>query len=99
MPDDLTSLHVQRAIQGDDGSRSWIVEHFSPVLLLQARYRLRGRRISCCEPEDLFDEVWAVALARLPQPRPREDRWTPVFVKFLSTTLMLQLNMAVRRHL
>lgn len=92
-------MHVGRAVGGDRHSQGWLIERLSPLLLTQARYRLRGRLATVCEPEDLVQEVWSIALPRLPDLSPRDGRWTPVLLRFLSTTLLRRLNHLVRKHL
>jgi RNA polymerase sigma factor (sigma-70 family) len=96
---DLTSAHVARAAAGDAQSRAFLVERFTPVLLAQARYRLQGPLLQVCEPPDLVQDVWAIALPRLPDLREREGRWTPVLLKFLSTTLLRLVNHLLRKHI
>jgi RNA polymerase sigma-70 factor (ECF subfamily) len=89
---DSTSFHVRRAGEGMAESLAWIVARFTPLLRAQADYRLRGRLRRFVEPDDLVGEVWAVVLPRIRELRPREDHWTPVLLKFLSTTLLHKLN-------
>ena len=94
-----TSIHVRRARRGDRDSLQWIVSRLSPLLLAQARYRLPPRLRRYCEPEDLVQEVWMVALPRLGDLSARDGRETPVLLKFLSTTLVHHVNNLTRRHL
>lgn len=96
-PADMTSLHVQRATRGDGASREWIVERFTPLLLAQANFRVRGRLRQLCEPADLVQEVWAITLAKLDRIRPRDGRWAPVVIKFLATTLLQRAHYHLRR--
>jgi RNA polymerase sigma-70 factor, ECF subfamily len=96
---DLTTLHVRGAVGGDDASRGWIVERFSPLLRMQLDLRLRGAARNYCDPEDLLQEVWTVTLSRLPALQARDGRWTPVLVKYLSTTLMHLINAALRNYI
>lgn len=96
---ELTSVHLRRAGEGDAASRDWVVTRFSPFLMLQARYRLRGRLVGICLAEDLVDEVWLTVLPRLGDLRPRDDHLKPVFLKFLGTTLLNHLNNHLTRHL
>jgi RNA polymerase sigma-70 factor, ECF subfamily len=98
-PTDLTSMHVHRAMDGDDQSSGWLIERLSPALYMQARFRLRGAVASYCEPEDLVQDVWAIALPRLPELVARDDRMTPVLVKFLSTTLLNRVNKMLENYL
>jgi RNA polymerase sigma factor (sigma-70 family) len=93
-----TSLHVGRARQGDSESLSWVIERFSPLLLASARYRLRGELLRVCDPEDLVQEVWMVAIGRLGDLRPRDGRYTPVLLKFLTTTLLGKLSNLFQKH-
>jgi RNA polymerase sigma-70 factor (ECF subfamily) len=96
---DLTSVHVRRAQAGEEESRAWIVARFSPLLRIQADYRLRGRLRRLYDPEDLVDEVWAVALPRLADLRARNAHLGPVLLKFLGTTLLHKTNNLLRRAL
>lgn len=48
-----TTPHVRRAIGGDHASMGWLVERFSPLLLLQAEYRLGRTLRGRFDPEDL----------------------------------------------
>tara|TARA_R110002072_G_scaffold107517_1_gene233856 strand:- start:2711 stop:3460 length:750 start_codon:yes stop_codon:yes gene_type:complete len=96
---DLTTLHVRRAVDGDGSSLGWLVERLSPALHLQARYRLRGPLANWCDPADLVQDVWAVALPRLPDLVTRDGRMTPVLVRFLSTTLLHRVNRMLEGYL
>lgn len=96
---DLTTVHVRKAIDGDRESLSWIVERFSPLLLAQARYRLGRDRGTLCEPDDLVNDVWITALPKLPELPAREGRFTPVVLRFLSTTLLNHYSNLMKRRL
>jgi RNA polymerase sigma factor (sigma-70 family) len=96
---DLTSFHVQRAESGDVASLEWIVRRFSPLLLVQAGFRLGARLRALVEPDDLVAEVWAIALPRLRELGEREGRKTPVLLKFLTTTLLNRVNDMVRTEI
>jgi RNA polymerase sigma factor (sigma-70 family) len=93
-----TTLHVVRALSGEEASLDWIVEKFSPLLLASASYRLSGRLRRVCDPEDLVNDVWLVALGRLADLEPRDGRYTPVLLRFLSSTLLNKLNNLFRKH-
>src|SRR5262245_7043472 len=95
-PPDLTSFHVRRAEAGDARSLEWVVKRFSPLLLAQAEFRLGQRLRRLCEPEDLVNEVWAIALPRLADLSSREGRRTPVLIRFLATTLLNRVNDLVK---
>ena len=97
-PSDLTTLHVRAAIGGDTQGLTRLVERFTPLLLAQARYRLRGRAAQFSEPEDLVQETWAITLPRLGDLQARDGRLTPVLVKFLATTLLRCATQVVRKH-
>ncbi len=98
MPDDPTTLHVQRARAGDAASVEWLVVRFAPLLRAQARYRLSGRNLAV-EPDDVVHDVWTVALPALPGLRMGGARQTPVLVKFLATTLLYRVNELTRQHI
>lgn len=100
MPEELdptaTSLHIQRAATGDVWSAGWLVARFSPFLTLQARYRMSAALVQRHDPEDIVQDVWASVLPHLSDLAPRDGRWTPVLLKYLSTTLLRRLNMLLR---
>lgn len=98
-PHPATSLHIARATAGDVDSQEWIVRRFSPVLLAQARYRLRGRLAAVCDPADVVQDTWAITLPRLCDLQAREGAWTPVILRFLATTLLRRVNHLARKHL
>lgn len=95
---DTTSIHVRRARDGDESSQAWLIERFTPVLLAQARYRLGDGLRHVCDPGDLVQDVWAVALPRLRELRIREGQATPTLIRFLSTTLLNTYRNVLKRH-
>ncbi len=99
---DETSVHVRRALNGDMDSLDWTVRRLSPLLLLQATHRLRDRTPTLSRiyaPEDLVNDTWCVALPRLSAVRPRDERYTPVLIRFLGTILLNRFRDIVRRHI
>ena len=90
---------VRQAIVGDDEGVQWIVNHFDPALQIQARYRLKGALRELCDPTDLVNDVWLICLPKLGRLQPRDDRLTPVLIKFLATTLLNRCNTLMRNHL
>ena len=94
-----TTIHVRRAREGDLRSVAWLVEKFSPLLLANARYRLGPRLVTIYEPQDVVTDVWMVALPRLGSLSERDARFTPVLVKFLSTTLLFKVNKVIDKHI
>ncbi len=95
-PADLTTQHVARARAGDAASLAWLVERFSPLLLAQARYRLGPRMANRITPDDVVQDTWALSLPHLAGLTPRDGRSTPVLLRFLSTTLLRQVNNLLR---
>lgn len=95
---DPTSVCIAGAVAGDTASRDFLVERFSPVLLAQARYRMQNL-VRGTEPEDVVQETWAAALPKLRDLVPRDGRWTPVLLKFLSVILLRTVNDLLRRSL
>lgn len=94
-------MHVRRCVEGDRDSLEWLVSHFSPFLLVEASYRLRGHPdiARTFGAEDLVNDVWFVVLPRLRDLDPRAGRHTPVLVKFLSNTLLNKWNNLLTKHL
>lgn len=99
MGSDLTTHHVRRAAEGEAGSLDWIVARFSPFLLVHARQRLLPRLRDLYDPEDLVQDVWAVALPRLGSLPERGGRLTPVLLKFLGTTLLNRYGNLLQKHI
>ncbi len=95
---DVTSLHVRRAIEGERVSLEWIVEHFTPLLMTQARYRLSRHLQGLYDPEDLVQKVWAAALPKLGNIVAREGRFTPVLLRFLGTILLRSYQHLIEKH-
>lgn len=95
----LTTQYVRRAARGDLPSVEWLVERFTPLLLVQAQYRLRPPLSSVYEPEDLVSDVWVRSLPRLEDLEPRGGRYTPVLLRFLSKVLLNRVNTLVRKHI
>lgn len=98
-PEDLTTVHVHRAADGDRESLSWLLARFTPLLLSQAHYRLGTNLRRVYDPEDLVNDVWAIALPRLSGLPMRDGRLTPVVLKFLSTTLLYRFNTIARKRI
>jgi len=95
---DLTTIHARRAVKGDQESLSWIITRLTPLLKMQATYRLGTVLRKHLDPEDLVNDVWLRTLPRLEDLTPREGRITPVLLRFLSTTLLRCVNNLVRKH-
>ncbi len=94
-----TSLHVRRAREGNDESLTWIVERFSPLLFANAKYRLGATLRTHYDPEDLVNDVWLTALPKLGDLPARDGRYTPVLLKFLSTTLFNKVSNLIQKHI
>lgn len=95
---EMTTIHVRRAVGGDEESLGWIVERLSPLLLSQARYRLSRHLRGLYDPEDMVQEAWMTALGKLGDLVPRKDRITPVLIKFLSQILLNQYRNLLHKH-
>jgi RNA polymerase sigma-70 factor (ECF subfamily) len=96
---DATTIHVQRSRQGDAASLAWLVEHISPALLVQARYRLGRHLRELYDPDDLVQDVWAAVLPRLGDLRARDGRLTPVLLRFVSQVLLNRYRALMKKHL
>lgn len=93
-----TTLHVQRAVGGEPDDLAWVVERFTPLLLAQVAHRLGPELRRHCDPEDVVQEVWAIAVPRLAELSPRGGRYTPVVLKFLSTTALYRIQNLLQKH-
>lgn len=98
-PGDSTSVHLQNARHGDRESLGWILARFSPLLLAQAEYRLRGRLRHVCDPEDLVNEVWVRVLPRLLTLSAEGPAANPQFLKYLSTALLRRVRDLAEKHI
>lgn len=94
-----TSVHVRKAVLRDVGSLGWLVLRYSPLLVAQARYRLGPRLRRVIDPEDIVQEVWAVALERAGDLPEAETAASRMFLKFLTTTLLNKINTRVQKHI
>lgn len=92
---DTTTLHVHRAIGGDADSAGWVIERLSPFVESQLRFRLGGRGTPQ-DVEDLVADTWVVTLERMGELRPRENRLTPVLMRFLGSTALFNANNFLR---
>lgn len=97
-PDLLTSMHVQRAVHGDEDSIAWLISRLAPVLLAQAEWRLGPMLRRHYDPHDLVHEAWLVLLPRMATLPPRDGRMTPVLLRFLSTTILSKARNLLRRE-
>ncbi|MFT7536042.1 MAG: RNA polymerase sigma factor (sigma-70 family) [Hyphomicrobiaceae bacterium] len=95
----MTSLHVRRACDGDMISLNWIVERFSPCLLAQAHYRLSRGLGGHYEPEDLVQDVWAVALPKLAAMEFPGASDSQRLLGFLGRTLLNLYGNLLQKHL
>ncbi len=91
-----TSRRIRGAIDGDAGDLDWTVARISPILVQQARYRMRDRLRHVCDPEDVVEYAWQVALPRLADLVARDGRYTPVLFRFLSRAVLLRVNELLR---
>lgn len=84
---DPTTEHVRAACLGVTSSIGWLVERFSPVLHARALQHLQRLAGGMDAVDDILQEVWAIALLKLPKLESRDGRMTPVLVRFLVTTM------------
>ena len=93
-----TSSHVRRARGGDSKSiAGWSnasrriarAGEIPPARLPRGIY----------DAEDLVQDAWLAALPRLPDLPARDQRYTPVLMRFLSTALLNRSNTLLQKHL
>jgi RNA polymerase sigma factor (sigma-70 family) len=94
---DETSLHIVRAIGGDQDSVGWLIANFRGLVEAQVRLRLRGQG-SPQDVEDVAGDVWVVVLQKLSDLVPREGRHAPVLVRFLGSTVLGTCNNFLRKR-
>lgn len=98
-PDDLTSIHVRRATEGDAQSLEWLVARFDAFIEAHVRFRLGVSATGAGLIRDLVNEAWLVTLPKISSLRPRDGRWAPVLVKYLGTTVTFLCNNQLRRSI
>ncbi len=97
-PAALTTLHVRRAREGDRESLGWLVERLSPLVRVSVEYWLPRSMRRLYDPDDIVSDAWVATLPRLEGLSERGGRYTPVLVKFLTTTARQTIQNLVRKH-
>ncbi len=97
--EDLTTLHVRRALRGDAGSLEWVVARFTPILLAQAEYRLGKQLRHHVDAEDLVSDTWLRTLPELSRFQLTGPRATPLLMRFLSRVLLNRVNTLYQKFL
>lgn len=95
--EDETTFHARRAKAGDPSSLNWLVARLSPLLEIQARFRLGPTLQREIEPMDLVEDAWLVALQRIGDISPNHGRLTPSLMKFLANTIRNRIRELARR--
>ncbi len=96
-PGDASSLTTQllrRARSGEAAALDLVAARLHPLVLAMARRRLGAGLAAATQvtPEDVAQDVWAIAWSRLAELPERDGRSTPVILRFLSTTLHNRLR-------
>lgn len=92
-------MYVVRACTGDAASLSWVVARFSPLLLAQARHRVAKLGQAHLSPDDLVQEVWAVAIPKLGSVDANADGYTQRLLGFLGRILLNLHGNLIQKHL
>lgn len=95
---DATSIHLRRASEGDAEGIAWVVQRFTPLVLADARYRLLKTPLGAGEAEDLTQDVWVVVLPVLGELGTRNERRTPVLLRFIASTLHHLIGNRLKRR-
>ena len=85
----LTSLHIQKAIGNDRESVAWLISRFTPLLLCQARQRIGPSLRRHCDPDDVVADVWMSVLPSLRDLTPSEGSLTRGLLSFASIALSI----------
>ena len=91
--------HLNRARAGDAESWSWLVERYSPLLEVQAGYRLGVGLRRLYDARDLVNDVWLVAFRKLPEMPIEEQHAARDVLRFLSAVLLNRVADLVRKHI
>ena len=93
-----TSFDVGKAATGDAAATDRLVRRLEPLLLADARYRLRRTGLADVEPGDVVAEAWAVALPLIGRIGEDSPRRTPALLAFLATTMRNVVGGLLRRR-
>jgi RNA polymerase sigma factor (sigma-70 family) len=99
MDDRDLSLLLQQARAGSPGAVAGLVEHFTPALMLQAEHRVGAPIRRFVDPADVVDDVWLIALRRLPDFAPEPGRSARTWLAYLSTILLRHVRDLYGKHL
>lgn len=95
-----TTILLAQAVDGDEQSLQSAVQRLTPLLRAHADYRLGVTLRKQCDPEDLVQEAWLAILPKLPELlRDREQRRTPVVLRYLCQTIVFRIGKLARRHM
>ncbi len=97
-PSEPTSAHVQRAVDGDERSLTWIVSRFQPLVVAHIRFRL-GSAAKPSDVDDLSQDVWFTVMQKLQDLRSHDGHFGAVLATFLSTTSTFLCNNFLRKAL
>jgi RNA polymerase sigma-70 factor, ECF subfamily len=96
--DQLTSVHVQKAIGNDRESVAWLVSRFTPLLMCMARQRIAAPLRRFVDPDDVVADVWMTVLFTLPELEPSKGSLSRGLLSFASTVLSRRLRDLLEKH-
>jgi RNA polymerase sigma-70 factor, ECF subfamily len=96
--DQLTSVHVQKAIGNDRESVAWLVSRFTPLLMCMARQRISASLRRFVDPDDVVAEVWMTVLFTLPELEPSKGSLSRGLLSFASTVLSRRIRDLLEKH-
>jgi RNA polymerase sigma-70 factor, ECF subfamily len=94
-----TTHHVRGAVDGNAASLTWLIARFSPLLRMQAEYRLGKTMAGRISPDDVVQDAWLAVLPKLGSLVAQGGRLTPVLVSYLSKTVCGRAINHLRAHL
>jgi RNA polymerase sigma factor (sigma-70 family) len=97
--DQLTSLHITKAITNDRESVAWLVSRFTPLLLCQAHQRIAPALRRHCDPDDVVADVWMVLLRSLPSLVAADGSMTKGLLRFATTVLIRRVRDLFEKNL
>ncbi len=93
------SAVIRAASLGSLAHLTTVVERFTPLLIMQAEYRIGAPLRRFVDPTDLVNDVWLVALRRLPEYRPEPGSTSAGLMRFLGTVLLRQVRDLYDKHI
>ena len=85
------------AVRGEEESLAWIIERFSPYLMVHASHRMPAALKSVCDPEDVVNDVWLSVIPRISSVDAQDGSMSKSLLKYLSTAVFNRIKSLSRK--